>query len=89
MKKMVLIAVIVVMLLSGCATWQAYTASQVTEEQKREAICQDAAAGLAMANTMLEQVLPVDAVKYWTAFAKGCSIAIQAYCGESCSTDPT
>jgi PBP1b-binding outer membrane lipoprotein LpoB len=88
MRRIIAIAIVVI-LLSGCATWQAYTSSTITDEQKHAAICNDAAVGLALAKTMLDQMLPEDALKYWTVFAEGCELTIKAYCGSTCAENPT
>jgi hypothetical protein len=79
MKKITLLLVIVLFLLTACATTLLPT--NPTPLQKKAALCQDAQMGYNLSIVMLDTLLSKEANIYWLTYKTGASLAIQLYCG--------
>ena len=79
MKKMVLIAVVVVMLLSGCATMR--LPEGATQAEKEAAYCADARQACALAEIAIATAATAEQQQYWAKYLVGAQKAIDLYCG--------
>lgn len=71
--------VVLSLMLSGCATYGAFT-SGATAPEKKQAMCSDAKQGLALAQVGLDIAATPAQQAYWAKYLKGVTQAVELYC---------
>lgn len=85
MKANLILALIFIMALGGCATYQAYK-SGASDDVKKAAMCSDAALGLSIVATALPLALQNNStaeLQYWSNWKTGADAVRVIACGAS------
>lgn len=78
-----LIVLVLALVLSGCATYSAFT-SGGTAAEKKAAVCSDALRAYDLADYWIPRVAPgTDAATYWEDYKIGASVTMKALCGSA------